>query len=74
MEKAKESKFERGAKWYRNVNILAGFALLGAGVVFPEAAPVLNTLAFIDFAQALGAEALRLVVSHKAPAARPKPA
>lgn len=57
--KGKEGLFNRGAKFYRTINVLSATAMIGAAVIFPEFAPVFVGLAAIDVAQASIVEYLR---------------
>lgn len=65
LPKPKVGLGERGARVYRNLNIVAAAALFGAGVVVPPIAPAMNVLAAIDLAQAGAAEVV--VRSGKTP-------
>lgn len=49
---------ERGARIYRNINLLGAAALVGIGTWIQPLALVANTLAAVDVLQAAGAEAL----------------
>lgn len=58
-ERPKESKTEKGARWYRNVNALGAAACFGIGVLVPPTAPVMNLPGAINAAQAAGGEVVR---------------
>lgn len=59
-QKNKEGSVERGARFYRNVNVLGALALGGAALVAPPVlAAGLGVVAGVNLLQAAGAEVVR---------------
>lgn len=54
-----ESSFERGSRFFRNLNAVGAVALVGVGIAVPAGAAALNTLAAFNALQAGGFEAAR---------------